>query len=423
MSFIRALLGGPPEGKVADATNLTWSMLVGPSKSGVTVSIDTAICVSAVFACARVLADDIAKVPWRLYRETGKTKNLADKHPLYPVLSRRPNEWMTSFEFRETMMYHAVLAKGGFAWINRDRSTGEVLELLPLLPNWVTVRQAPDFTITYAIAVPDGTYITLPRSEIFHLRGPSWNGYLAMESVRLAREAIGLSIAAEESQAKLHANGGRPGGILTTDQEVKKDAKDQLRAEWAAKFGPGGQTFGTAVLDANFKYQQIAMSGVDVEHLATRKFQVEEIARFLRVYPFKIGFAEKTSTFASAEQFNISHVTDSLQPWAERLDQAADRDLLSEDEIRRGYFSKIDLRGLMRGDAAARTAYFGSGIKDGWMTRNEARAYEDLNPLEGLDVPLMPLNMSDGSKPPEPPQPKSPNPSLAAPAPTSGANV
>ena len=145
----------------------------------------------------------------------------------------------------------------------------------------------------------------------------------------------------------------------------------------------------------------MSMTGVDSQHLETRRHQIEEVCRFMRVFPQMAGYSDKTSTFASAEQFFIAHVVHSLGPWNERWEQSLDRDLLTKQEIAQGYFTKLSVQGLMRGDVTSRSAFYASAITNGYMTRNEVRALEDLNPIDGLDEPLIPLNMVGANDEPE----------------------
>jgi phage portal protein BeeE len=235
------------------------------SEAGESVSIDSALRVSTVLACQRVLAEGVAQLPLKLYREakSGK-KEPATAHPLYNVLWRRPNEWMSSFEWRETSMYHAGLAQGAFAYVNKIR--GQTTEVLPFVPGNVTVRQAEDHALTYEVRGSKGIIGEFPREQVFHLRGPSWNGYQGLQMVRQAREAIGLAMATEKSQALLHKNGARPSGVLMFPTSLEEEQKEAIAAAWLAAFG-GGNQFGTAVMDLGAKYERMAMTGVDAQHL------------------------------------------------------------------------------------------------------------------------------------------------------------
>ena len=390
---MRGLVGSIVDGleaKVTDISGLTWSALLGGpnSRSGVAVNLISALKVSTVLSATRVLAEGIAQLPLKLYREADNgAKTPAKDLPAYKILSRRPNDWMTSFEWREMAMFHAVLTGNHFAYkgIGGDR----LVELIPLVT--CAPRQLPDYTLVYDIGFPDGSVQTVDRSLIFHLRGPSWNGYLGMDIIHLAREAIGLSIATEETHASLHANGAQPGGVLSVKGSLDKPAKERLKEAWAQHQEGVRNKFRTAVLDMDATWTPLAMTGVDSQHIETRKFQIEEVCRALRVFPQMVGHSDKTATFASAESFFLAHVIHSLMPWVRRWEETIERDILDNED---GLIAKMSVQGLLRGDAAARATYYHNGILDGWLVRNEARAFEDLNPLPGLDDPLMPLNMT-----------------------------
>ena len=378
--------------KTTDAGNLSWAALFGQqnSRAGVSVNVDSALKVSTVFACLRVLADGIAQVPLKVYREKADgSKELAKDHPAYRLLSRRPNEWMTSFEFRQVMMFHAVLLGNGCAYIGRIR--GVPKELIPLVPGSYTIEQASDYTLTYRLTGTNGQTAVLPREEVFHLRGPSWTGAAGLDALQVAREAVGLAIATEETHAALHANGTQPGGVLSVKGSLDDAARARLKESWAQYQGGLANRFKTAVLDMDSTWTPLGMKGVDAEHLDTRRFQIEEICRDLKVFPQMVGYADKTATFASAEAFFLAHVIHTLNPWIENWEQSLARDLFpDEDDI----VAKFSMQGLLRGDNAARATFYASGITNGWLTRNEARRLEDLNPIEGLGEPLLPLNMS-----------------------------
>ena len=378
--------------KTTDAGNLTWAALFGQqnSRAGVSVNVDSALKVSTVFACLRVLADGIAQVPLKVYREKADgSKELAKDHPAYRLLSRRPNEWMTSFEFRQVMMFHAVLLGNGCAYIGRIR--GVPRELIPLVPGSYTIEQAKDYTLTYRLTALNGQTAVLPREEVFHLRGPSWTGAAGLDALQVAREAVGLAIATEETHAALHANGTQPGGVLSVKGSLDDAARARLKESWAQYQGGLANRFKTAVLDMDSTWTPLGMKGVDAEHLDTRRFQIEEICRDLKVFPQMVGYADKTATFASAEAFFLAHVIHTLNPWIENWEQSLARDLFpNEDDI----VAKFSMQGLLRGDNTARATFYASGITNGWLTRNEARRLEDLNPIEGLGDPLLPLNMS-----------------------------
>lgn len=404
MSFFQSLVG---ERKVVDASALTWQELLGASatsKTGLSVSITSALRVATVLACCRALGEDLAQLPLKLYRRQGRTTKEARDHPVFNLLSQGPNDWQTSMEWREGGMLHATLALGHFAIVSMNGNR-EVLELLPIAPEAVTIRQGADWTVSYVVGGPDGRRIDLPRDQIFHVRGPGWLNFAALQLVVQAREAIGLAMATEESQARMHSNGARPMGLITTDRTLSKEAKSRLKTGWADSFA-GLANFGkTPVLDEGMKWQPIGFSGVDAQHLETRKHQIEEIARMMGVFPQRIGYSDKTSTYASAEQFFIAHVVYSVMPWVRRWEAAISRDLLSPRERAAGLFPKFNVNALLRGDAKSRAEFYkaalGTASSPGWMTQNEVRDYEDLDPMDGLDQ--MWQAPSSAEKPPQKP--------------------
>lgn len=392
---MRGLFGAISDGlesKATDISALTWEKLLGTpsSKAGVSVNVETSLKVTTVLAAARVLMNGVAQVPLKLYREKPDgSKVVAKDHPVHKLLWRRPNEWMTSFEFRQVMMLHAVLQNNAYAWIGRGGTKRNVVEIIPICGK-VTPKQADDYTLTYEISDRHGHIGTYPREEILHLRGPSWNGFAGMDAIQLAREAIGLAIATEETHGKLHSQGARPGGLISVEGELKKDARARLKAALEERVEGLQNAFKTLVLDQNAKWTPFGMSGVDAQHLETRRFQIEEICRALGVFPQMVGYADKTATFASAEAFFLAHVIHTLQPWIENWEQVLARDLFPDDD---DLIAKFSLQGLLRGDSEARAELYASGIINGWMVRNEARQFEELNPLPGLWEPLVPLNM------------------------------
>lgn len=373
------------------------------SKSGAMITRDNALRVSAVLACARVISEGVAQVPFKVMR-TGRspvsvypTRSDAEDHPLFDLLYRQPNDWQTSFEFRETMVLHALFAGSAYVYKNKISVGGrgpQIAELILLDPSRVTVTQNEDWSLTYKVRGRTGEPKPIPQADIWHIRGPSWDGVLGMDVLNLAREAIGLSIAAEESQATLHDKGVRPSGVYTVEGSLSPEEHRKLKA-WIEREGAGAQNAGSVMLlDRSAKFQSLAMTGVDAQHLETRRFQIEEVCRFFRVMPIMAGYSDKTATYASAEQMFLAHVVHCLMPWYERIQQSAEVHLLTREERREGYYIKLVEAGLLRGAMKDTAEYLGRLTQGGTMARNEARAKLDLNPLAGLDEPLTPTNMT-----------------------------
>lgn len=367
------------------------------STSGKSVSLTTSIKVAAVYACVRVISEGVAQVPFKLFQEKGNNKLPAKDHPLYDLLHRKPNAHSTSFQWRETLTMNAALAGHGYCFINRGR--GRVLELINLNPSAVTIEW-PDklgSSPVYMVEGKSGEKKPFPAESILHIAGPSW-GQNALEPVQIARDAIGLAIALDESTARLHKNGVRGGGLLSVADALKPEQYKQLK-EWLESEHEGSENaFKTMVLDRGAKYTSMAMSGVDAQQIESRRFQIEEICRFFRVLPIMVCSSDKATTYASAEQMFLAHVVHTLTPWYERIEQAIDCQLLTDAERAQGYYTKFITQGLLRGAMKDTAEYLYRLVNIGVMTRNEARSLLEMNPKDGLDEPLTPVNMGIGEQ-------------------------
>lgn len=356
-------------------------------KSGVAVNYKTAREASTVLACAKVIAEGIAQVPFKLFKErAGGGMDAAKDHALYDLLSNKPNEWQTSFELREMMGFHLAFMQNAYVFKVRGLR-GQIVELLPFETNLVTVKRGKDWGRTYLVNTLSGQ-IEVPSKDMWHLRGLSWDGISGIPGVRLAREAIGLALATEEHGARMFSNGAKPGGVLSTDGTLKEEQIKLLRESWEQAQGGNSNAYKTAILFGGLKFQPMAMTGLDAQHLEHRRFQVEEICRFFRVMPIMVGHSDKSATYASAEQMFLAHVIHTMMPWYTRIENSADVNLLSDDErIRDGYYTKFMASALLRGSHKDRSEYFkaalGAGGSPAWMTQDEVRAMEEMNPMGG----------------------------------------
>lgn len=395
MSFLSRLLGRK------SLVTLPEFARFPDARSGITVTTERALEVATVMACARAIAEGVAQVPIKFYSRGDGPEKLAN-HPLMPILTRRPNAWQTSFEFRETVLFHLILCGNAFVYVNRVN--GEVRELIPVEPGRVLVDRKTDLSITYQITWPDGRSPILTEREVWHLRGPSWNSWMGLEATKLAREAIGLALATEEAHARLHKNGIRPSGVYSVEGTLTPEQHKKL-GEWISRQYSGENAGAPLILDRAARWMQQTMTGVDAQHIETRKFQIEEICRHMRVIPMMVGATDKTATYASAEQMFIAHVVHTITPWATRFEQSAENALLALDD---DTDIRFDLKGLMRGAAKDRADYYakalGSGGHQAWMTRNEIRADDGLDPVPGGDefpvlaAPVAPADPVDASK-------------------------
>lgn len=383
-------------------------------KSGQTVNWTTALQCTTTLACCRVLSEGMAQLPSRLrqMRAGGLGSDVVLSHPLARFIQRGPNAWQTWFEFVETLTFNAALGKGGFALKVRGLD-GRLLELLPLPSIWVTEKRRSDWSVYYEVDLSPGSdtggqRVVLEKRDVLHLRGPSVDGYRALEGIRFAREAIGLALATEEAHARLHANGVMPSGVYTIDGTLNKEQHDRL-SKLLEQYHTREARSRPLILDRSAKWLSMAMTGVDAQHLETRRFQIEEVCRAFRVMPIMVGYSDKAATYASAEQMFLAHVVHSLMPWVRRWETVVARDLLTEEETDAGLYFDLSVRGLLRGDAKTRADYYQKAVQSGWMTRNEVRIEEEMNPLDGLDEPLTPANMMIGGGPPAEPGPAQPD--------------
>lgn len=359
--------------------------------SGRSVDWKAALEVATAARCIQVLADGVATVPVKLMRRdpaTGRRQEAVD-HPVSWVLSHAPNEWQTSVEFRETLMMHLGLTSNAYAFVNRLES-GRIAELLPIVPTSMRVRRRTDGSASYAIVLDGGQEQPVPAQNLWHIRTRAWDSVMGMEAVKLMREALGLALSAEEQHARLHRNGMQPSGTYAVEGTLTKDQYDALRLYLEKQMAGTANTGKAMILDRAAKWYQHRMSGVDAEHLATRRFQIEEVCRGFGVMPIMVGHANEQTTFASAEQMFLAHAVHTIRPHHRRWEASAARALLTEAEIRAGYYVKFFDGELLRGAAKDRAEYYakalGSGGSDGWLTPNDVRGFEDMDPVDDGDT-------------------------------------
>lgn len=392
-------LFGRKEQPIASSLDLFREIYGGrTSHAGETVSVNTALEVPTVLAVQRVLSNGVAQVPWRLYRDDGNGRSIAREHPLNAIISTRPNAWQTSYEFRETVMLHVGLTFNAIIFVNRVGSKREVRELIPIEPARCEIRRTSNDDIAapleYVVRAPSGRQRVFGADAIWHLRGPSWNGWQGMDAIRLARNAIGLGIALERGQSEFQKNGAKTSGLYSVEGRLSPEKYNELRAWFAEEFTKTG-AYRPLILDQGAKYMPFTMNGVDQQLIETRKHQIEEICRAYGVMPIMVGHYDKASTYASAEQMFLAHVVHTLAPWYQRIEQSADVNLLTEEERRAGYYTKFTPNALMRGAAKDRGEFYakalGSGGSAAWLTPNEVRAFEDMDRIEGGDELAKPI--------------------------------
>ena len=363
--------------------------LFGKSISGATVNEMTAMRCSAVYACVRILAESVAALPLHVYEYMSKGKERAINHPLYFLLHDAPNDEMTSFNFREVMMTHLLLHGNCYAYIQRDKSgTGRVAGLHPLMANRMSVERDDNGQIIYRYTptkgeaqIKDSATVIYQRQEILHIPALGFDGMIGYSPIAMARNAIGVAIACEEFGAKFFENGARPSGILEHPGIIKNT--DKLREEWQKIYGGSRNTGRVAILEEGMKYQSISIPPNDAQFLDTRKFQLNEIARIFRVPPHMLADLER-ATFSNIEHQSLEFVMYSLMPWLARWEQNLAKALFTASE-RGKYFVKFNVDGLMRGDYQSRMQGYSIGRQNGWLSANDIREMEDLNPISEAD--------------------------------------
>ena len=385
-----------PKDKTAGSS---YSFMFGGTTSGKPVNERSAMQMTAVYSCVRILAEAVAGLPLHVYRYGANgSKEKAIDHPLYRLLHDEPNPEMSSFVFRETLMTHLLLWGNAYAQIIRN-GKGEVVALYPLMPNKMTVDRDSKGQLYYIYAhstteadTMQGSNVYLSPSEVLHIPGLGFDGLVGYSPIAMAKNAIGMAIACEEYGAKFFANGAAPGGVLEHPGTIKDPQR--VRESWQTTFGGSHNANKVAVLEEGMKYTPIGISPEQAQFLETRKFQINEIARIFRVPPHMVGDLEKSS-FSNIEQQSLEFVKYTLDPWVIRWEQSLMRALLSQED-KKSCFVKFNLEGLLRGDYASRMSGYSVGRQNGWLSANDIRELENMNRIpaeKGGDLYLINGNM------------------------------
>ena len=365
-------------------TGSAYSFFFGGSTAGKRVNERSAMQMTAVYSCVRILAEAVAGLPLHLYRykeDGGKEK--AIEHPLYLLLHDEPNPEMSSFVFRETLMTHLLLWGNAYAQIIRN-GKGEVIALYPLMPDRMTVDRDSKGQLyyEYTVSMDDaptvkGSLVRLNPSDVLHIPGLGFDGLVGYSPIAMAKNAIGMAIACEEYGAKFFANGAAPGGVLEHPGVLKDPSK--VRESWNSVYRGVSNAHKIAVLEEGMKYQQIGIPPEEAQFLETRKFQINEIARLYRIPPHMVGDLDKSS-FSNIEQQSLEFVKYTLDPWVIRWEQSLQRSLLLPGEKGK-YFIKLNVDGLLRGDYQSRMNGYAVGRQNGWFSANDIREMENMNPI------------------------------------------
>ena len=385
---LRNWLRGRPKPVENHQLSTSYSFLFGPTSAGRPVTVRSAMQMTAVYSCVRILAEAIAGLPLHVYRlKDGGGKEKAVDHSLYRLLHDEPNPEMTSFVFRETLMTHLLLWGNAFAQIVRN-GLGEVIGLYPLQPNRMSVGRDLDTKRLYyeyqtSWDEPAGEYkiIRLTPNDVLHVPGLGFDGLVGYSPIAMAKNAIGLAQATEDYGASFFANGAAPGGVLEHPGTIKDPSR--VRESWQQTFGGARNGNKVAVLEEGMKYTPISVSPEQAQFLETRKFQLNEIARIFRIPPHMIGDLEKSS-FSNIEQQSLEFVKYTLDPWVIRWEQAITKTLLNPRE-KQQLFVKFNVEGLLRGDYQSRMEGYAVARQNGWMSANDIRELENLDRISEVD--------------------------------------
>ncbi|PHM60074.1 phage portal protein [Xenorhabdus ishibashii] len=374
-------------------TSRELSELIGLSYdtyTGRRVSPQLAMQLTAVFSCVRVLAESVGMLPCSLYEQLGRGNRRAVKERLHKLLSVKPNNYMTPQEFWELLI--ACLCLRGNFYAYKVKALGEVVELLPLDPGSVIPKLNNDWLPEYQVTFPNGDTATLSQNEIWHVRIFTLNGLMGLSPIAYARQAIGLGLATEEHGSRLFGNGAVTSGVLQTDQPLKDDAFNRLKADFESRHQGLVNAHKPLILEAGLKWQQISLSAEDAQFLETRKFQLEEICRIFRV-PLHMVQNTDRATFNNIENLGIGFINYSLVPYLTRIEQRINAGLVKNSKQGQLY-AKFNTGALLRGDMKSRFEAYATGINWGIYSPNECRELEELNPREGGDIYLTPMNMT-----------------------------
>lgn len=356
--------------------------------SGVYVTEDTALRLVTVMACVRAISETIGNLPLVLYRENGRIREPAKDDPLYDVLYKRPNDWQTASDFWQMMVAHAVLRGNGYAQIVAGRR-GAVEQLRPLHPDRMVVKRLENGRLRYSYRMPDSAVETpFTQDEIFHLRGLSLDGIVGVSPITLHAETIGGSHATEMFGSNYFGNACVPSFAVEYDKVLKPEQVKVLKESIRGEHGGVLNAHKVMILESGMKLSQLKVSAQDAQLIEARKLNDAQICSIFRVPPHLAGVQDK-STYNGLEQQNLAAITYTFMPWCRRIEQAIGRDLITDDTL----YAKFNMNALLRGDSAARQAFYASALQNGYKSINEVRALEDDNPIEGGDEYRVQLNM------------------------------
>ena len=376
---------GMSSSELSEMIGLTYDTYTGRR-----VSPQLAMQLTAVFSCVRVLAESVGMLPCSLYEQLDRGNRRAVRERLNKLLSTKPNNYMTPQEFWELLI--ACLCLRGNFYAYKVKALGEVVELLPLDPSSVTPNLNSKWEPEYQVTFPDGKRDTLTQDDIWHVRIFTLDGLTGLSPIAYAKQAVGLGLATEEHGSRLFGNGAVTSGVLQTDQYLKDDAYERLKTDFENRHQGLANAHKPMILEMGLKWQQISMTSEDAQFLETRKFQLEEICRIFRVPLHMIQNTDR-ATFNNIENLGIGFINYSLVPYLTRIEQRINVGLVKPSK-QGVFYAKFNTGALLRGDMKSRFDAYATGINWGIYSPNECRELEELNPRDGGDIWLTPMNMT-----------------------------
>ena len=395
---------------------ITYLYLPATQTGGVRVTPELALTIPTVWDCVKIISEDLAKIPFNVYRKmsNGGRERVAD-NPVDWLLSTQANPDVSAFQFRETMIAHALLRGNGYAEIERD-GAGRPQWLWIIWPDAVTPSRYDNGELYYEVRNGYG----LPNSEIpaanmLHLKGLGYDGLVGYSVISYAARSFGCAISSEQTASSLYANDSTPGGVLKHPGKLSDAARKNIRDGWQARHGGPSNRRTVAILEEGMEWQQTSLPPDDTQLLQSRQYSREDVAKWFRVPPHKIGDLTR-ATFSNIEQQSIEYVNDTLTSWAKRFEQECDLKLFGRT-ARGQYYTKHNFNALLRGDAESRAKFYQMMLDRGVFSINDVLELEDRNPIgpDG-DKRFIPLNMQLLEKAGEEPPPGKVAPNAADPA-------
>jgi len=384
--ILGAFRSSPNNPSTSLANPASWMFDGSASKTGIAITEDSAMRLSAVFGAVRVISETIASLPWMVKQDfEGNTRNAA-AHPINQLI-HSPNGIMTDFNFRETCQAHLCLHGNAFIAIKRNEA-GQPIKLIPVHPDRVQVKVYKDEKF---YTIDDGKE-TFDDTEMIHILGLSFDGIVGKSVIEAARESIGLGLAADQFGGSFFGNGANVSAVLTHPGRLSDEAYKRLMASWQRRYSGLDNAHKTAILEEGMNLTKVSISPSESQFLETRQFGVVDIARFFRIPLAYLGSLENSSTRANIEEQGIQFQRNTILPWVKRWEAEFNRKLFPNGN---DYYIRFNMDGLLRGDITSRYSSYATARQWGWLSVNDIRKFEGLDNIDNGDTYLQPLNMVD----------------------------